>query len=305
MQDHASPQPRSWRNVLVLDTETTGVSAEEDRIVEIGAILFSVQHACSLASWSTLIAPEPDPDNPAAAPTNAAAALNGIPAASLSEGMPYLHALAALQTLAGRADAVVAHNADFDHAFLGPVLDPLPWICTMTQMDWPRATSSQGLVAIALAHGVGIVEAHRALVDCSTIVRLFERCHELSPGCLPGMFARALRPQTRYQAMVTFRTNHLAKAAGFRWNPDEKKWIRKICPEDLEALALRFEVRDLDAEARKPKIKGERVGKWTADRSGWTFCACVGSGPYPAAQLHAECWTCSPPTRGFRPLAKT
>lgn len=42
--------------VLIIDTETTGLDPKSDHVIEVGAIVYSVEHGCSLASYASLLA---------------------------------------------------------------------------------------------------------------------------------------------------------------------------------------------------------------------------------------------------------
>ena len=279
--------------LLIVDTETTGLTPQTGRVIEYGAVLFSVPAVSVISCWSELVS---DPDDS----TNAAESTNRIPPAALARGLGHDAAVAPLLALAQRADAVVAHNAEFDHTFVGALLDPLPWICTLNDVDWPRPSSSMSLVAVALAHDVGIVQAHRALADCMLVARLLERVHELSPGCLPGMLARAARPKALFQAVVRYDERHLAKEARFRWEPESKRWLRRMAVED--AALLPFRTKDVTEVAERLKMTAERAGRWV-DNTGvagsrrWTACGC--GALWPETTLMAECLQCL--VRGFVP----
>jgi DNA polymerase-3 subunit epsilon len=114
----------------------------------------------------------------------------------------------------------------------------------MDDVTWPRASTSQSLIAIALAHGVGVSHAHRALTDCDILARLLERVAETHD--VEAMLVKAMRPKKKYRAMVSFDTNQLAKERGFRWSPEEKIWWRKFVPEDVPGLQLPFELQEVD-----------------------------------------------------------
>ena len=313
--------------LLVVDTETDGLTpADGSRVIEFGAVLFSVPTVSVIACWSELVRC-PGDANP-----NAAQATNRISPSvlGLPETLGYEAVEERLIALSKRADAVVAHNATFDRQFVGNLLDPLPWICTLEDVDWPRPSSSMSLVAIALAHDVGVVQAHRALADCTLITRLFERVHELNPGCLPALFAKALRPKALFQAIVRYDQRHLAKEARFRWEPDTKRWLRRMAREDVAALP--FKVVDVEAVEARPRITAERVGRWVGGPAVgrpavggpavdgpavdglavdgpavgrpavdglavWTACSC--GQVWPASQTVGECARCL--VRGFAP----
>jgi DNA polymerase-3 subunit epsilon len=213
--------------LLILDTETTGIDPARDRIVEVGAVLWSVAHSCTLATWSELVVGEGNP----------AEAVNRIPAAALPRGVALKAALSTLKALAARADLAVAHNAAFDRAFLGDDLG-LPWVCSMEDVAWPRTSGGRSLAVIALAHDVGIVTAHRALADCLILARLFERVGEL--GCdVQQLIQQGMRPKVLFQAMVSYADRDQAKSAGFTWDADGKRWVRRLAPEDAQQLPFR------------------------------------------------------------------
>lgn len=215
---------------LILDTETSGL---EDRapVIEVGAILYSVENQCVLQELSTLL--------PASA--NAAESINRIKPGALSEidlTRSVSFAMELLFAMSKAADVYVAHNADFDSKkaagdsrFLP--LASLPWLCTMSDFKWPLATKEQGsLINIALDHGIGVASAHRALTDCRLIAALFDRMEDL-----PAMFRTAMRPKALFVGLQPFDDNQLAKDAGFKWDRlVPRKWSRIMAIEDAGSL---------------------------------------------------------------------
>lgn len=225
----------------IIDVETTGTDPSKDRVVELGVITWSIEHRCTVRSWSTLVF----------GADNAAEAVNGIPAALIARedihgvSMPEV-TWRNLQTVLGQVDVALAHNAGFDRSFLPESLRDLkPWICTQDDVEWPRPSTSQALIAIALAHGVGVTHAHRALTDCDLIARLLERASELTD--IDALFAKAMRPKRTYRAKVGFENNHLAKERGFRWMSDRKMWVRRIAEEDVATKEWPFALEEVAA----------------------------------------------------------
>ena len=57
--DEPKIQTSAWNNLimklLIIDTETTGLSAETDQMIEVAAILYSVPHRTTLFQLSTLL----------------------------------------------------------------------------------------------------------------------------------------------------------------------------------------------------------------------------------------------------------
>ena len=188
--------------VLLLDTETTGLTAS-DRVVEVGAVLWSVEHRTTIASYSTLVD----------GPSNAARHINGIPPEALGEGADESSVWERLGGWLERADALVAHQAEFDRRFTPAGWDQSkPWICSMNDIEWPQATSSKSLVAILLQHGLGVSHAHRALTDCQHIARLLERCHEMGFD-VEDMLNQAARPKVMVRAMVSYEDREKASSS--------------------------------------------------------------------------------------------
>lgn len=226
--------------VLIIDTETTGLNTKCDRVIEIGVILYSVPHRTTLFQFSTLLN----------APGNAAEHINRIPPAVLPEICinTQQNFINTLQQLAQAASYVIAHNAAFDEQWFDdthlPVLtnvsaEPLKWLCTLDDFIFPQQTrQGENLVSLALNHGIGVSSAHRALTDCQLIAALFDRMDNLEE-----MIRRAIRPKALYKAQVERKDKDLAKTAGFRWNPDNKTWTRRMATADT--VNLPFPVQEI------------------------------------------------------------
>lgn len=222
------------RNLLILDTETSSLDPTTGRLLEVATALWSVEHRSLVKVRSWIVRSE----------TNEAESVNGIPVALLRD---HPHASNVnmtnkwVQAWATEADCIVAHSSDFDRQWFGDAVQALPWACSCNDIEWPRPSTSRGLTALALAHGVGVVAAHRALDDVMTLVRLFERAAELG-GNLEVMLTRALRPKALFEVAdrgYSPERNALAKANGFRFDDKDagnKRWIRSMAVEDAEKL---------------------------------------------------------------------
>lgn len=219
--------------VLILDTEASGL-LPTDHVVEIGVVLWSVEHATTIASYSSLVD----------APSNAAHHVNRIPPTALAEGASAASVWERLSAWLDRADALVAHGADFDRKFAPAGWDKgKPWICSMTDIEWPQHSSSRSLVSILLQHGLGVSHAHRALTDCEMIARLLERCHEMGHD-VRDMLCRGARDKGLFQAVVSYDDREKAKACGFTWDKAASRWTRRVALEDVSAFP--FPLRRLD-----------------------------------------------------------
>ena len=234
------PQPRSAPiNLLILDTETTGLEPVSAQCIEVGAVLFHVPSRSVLSQVSFLL--------PAAA--NPAEHVNGIAAEVTRLSQPWQAGLQHFLALLAGADAVLAHNAAFDAKWFGlgplPAIDK-PWICSMDDIEWPperHLRTAPSVRDLALAYGVPVWAAHRALTDCIYLVQVFERC-----GDLEALLAAALQPRLLYRANLPYAERHRAKEAGFRWNhPVAGAWSRRLSQQEVSALPLA--VQPVEAEA--------------------------------------------------------
>ena len=230
----STPQglPPCPERLLIVDTETTGLSPAKGRCIEVGAVLFHVPSRAVLSQLSFLL---PCSSNPAER-------VNGIAAAVTRLEQPRDQFLACLEAMAAAADVLVAHNAAFDRQWFGrEELPPLqrPWLCSMEDIRWPaerhlRATPS--VRDLALAYGVPVWAAHRALTDCIYIAQVFEREAQLE-----ALLQQALLPRKLYRARLPYDQRHLAKEAGFRWNEGvQGAWSKRLT--EAERGLLPFEV---------------------------------------------------------------
>ncbi len=237
-----APVRQAPERVLILDTETTALSPAQGCCIEVGAVLFHVPSRAVLQQISFLLPSECNP----------AEAINGIAAAVTLLPQPREAAQACLLAMAASAEAVVAHNAAFDRQWFGhgplPELG-LPWICSMEDMRWPadrQLRPNPSVRDLALAYGVPVWAAHRALTDCLYLVHVFQRCPELE-----ALLIAAREPRQLHIARLSYADRHLAREAGFRWNdPVPSAWSRRLSA--AEALALPFPVVPVEPDLAPP-----------------------------------------------------
>jgi DNA polymerase-3 subunit epsilon len=235
--------PACPQQLLILDTETTALSPESGQCIEVGAVLFDVASRSVLMQVSFLLPCESNP----------AQHVNGIPAAVSRLSQPWRSGLACFEAMVAGADALLAHNAAFDRQWFGtgelPAMNK-PWICSMEDIRWPaehhlRATPS--VRDLALAYGVPVWAAHRALTDCIYLVQVFQRCHDLE-----ALLQAALEPRRLVRARLSYDERQLAKDAGFRWNePVPKAWSRRLSEREIAALPFAVDPVEADEPGRQ------------------------------------------------------
>lgn len=219
-------------NVLILDTETTDLEPSKGKLIEIGAVLWSVDYRSIVEVYSGVLSADENP----------AESTNGIPADLLrGAGLPPAPMML-VDDIAARAAFVVAHNADFDRRWVQPLgfsrLNGLPWVCTIEDIEWPRPGPGKSLTAIALAHGVAVVSAHRAIHDCLLLTRLFEAVPDIDVR-LGAALAHAALPKAEIHSLAPYEDREIVKAHGFHWDPARKVWHRRMAIADAEKLPFR------------------------------------------------------------------
>ena len=105
----------------------------------------------------------------------------------------------------------------------------------MEDLRWPaerQLRSRPSVRDLALAYGVPVWSAHRALTDCNYLAEVFARCDDLETMLLHG-----LEPRQLMRARVSYDDRHLAREAGFRWNdPVKGAWTRRLSQREIKSL---------------------------------------------------------------------
>ena len=237
------------QRVLILDTETTGLSHASDRIIELAMLLVQVDAATGqpFGPAETFEGFE-DPGMPI---PEVAKQVTGI-----SDDMVRGQRLddAQVQALIDRADLVVAHNAGFDRPFVEarfPGFAHKAWACSFADIDW-KALGAESAKLSALAQDQGwFYDAHRALVDCHALLqvlgqRVGDDGGDGEVNGLQRLLAAAARPSFKLRATGSpFDSKDKLKARGYRWDGEGKVWYCNLGSEAAladELAWLRAEV---------------------------------------------------------------
>ena len=164
--------PRSPVQIVVIDTETTGLDPARDRVIDIGAVRLGADLQVA-ATWSTLVDPE------CALPLQITR-LTGIAAADLAGAPTFARAYVELREFVGEA-LVVGQNVAFDLAMLGaaaarcgapPLRVPSFDTLAASLLLFPEI-DRHGLAAMAVTLGLG-EPPHRALPDAEVTAALLD-----------------------------------------------------------------------------------------------------------------------------------
>lgn len=178
--------------VVVLDTETTGLNPSSCSLLEIAAI--RMRGGETVATFQTFV-------DPGRAIPDEITELTGITQADIAGAPAPREAVEALAEFAGDCN-LVAHNASFDQQFIMRQANPgeLPgqWIDTLSlsQIVLPRLKSHR-LLDLAAAFGLS-TPTHRAMDDTVALGALWRILLAGIQAMTPGLAARIaeLSPQT-------------------------------------------------------------------------------------------------------------
>jgi len=185
---------------LVIDTETTGLSYQ-DELIEIGMVLFSSND--ETGHVTDVLETYSGQRQPKVAIHPMAQNIHGLSVADLSGKC--LDAPAVLNMLA-RTDRVYAHNASFDYRFttsIYPEFTSKPWACTMAGINWYAAgATSVSLDALSNLFGFKRPAYHRALDDALSTLKLL---NQVGPTGRTYLYELNQQPIQQYQSRTDFR----------------------------------------------------------------------------------------------------
>lgn len=191
------------QRLAIIDFETTGLSAETDRVVEVGVSTFDAGRLTLIKNW--LI-------NPGIPIPEESRAIHNITDEELANAPPFRDVAIELAEIL-RGHIPVAYNAAFDRGFLqaelgrlaGVMLEPLPpaflpdvvWIDPLV---WVRELfpeeKSRRLSDISARLGIALENAHRAGSDAEAAGRVLLALTER----MPSLYGEVISLQARYAA---------------------------------------------------------------------------------------------------------
>jgi DNA polymerase-3 subunit epsilon len=248
----ASSAEAGTARLLILDTETTGLSHARDKIMELALLRVDVDRATGQPVGPVLVYDGlEDPGQPIPPEVQAITGIND----DMVRGQQ-LDAARIAELLDG-VDLVVAHNAGFDRPFVEarlPAFAAKAWACSFADIDWKgEGRGSSKLESLALQLGL-FYDAHRAEMDCHALLAVLQA--ELPAAKRTGL-AQLLQvaPALRYRLQATgapFDAKDALKDRGYRWDAAQKVWHTRL---DDAALL------DAEADWLKAEVYGQRSAR--------------------------------------------
>lgn len=222
---------------VVLDTETTGMDSDQDKVIELALVKFEYDRGSGavgrvLAVYDGLEEPgRPIPPESTAVHHITDAMVAGK---RLDE--------AAIARMLDGAGVVIAHNAGFDRPFVErrlPLFASLPWACSLRDVPWDElGLGGTKLEYLAYRYGF-FFDGHRAEIDCRALLEVLRRPvpGQAEPGnALRWLLESARAPSFRVWATDSpFETKDVLKTRGYRWEPDRRVWYRDVGSTGREA----------------------------------------------------------------------
>ena len=213
--------------VLVVDVETTGLSYDNDKIIQLAVrpVMFDSETGClTRVLNSRVFYNDPGFDIP-----EEITALTGVTNADVKGNSIDWAWVARIMK---KVDFVIAHNVGFDRHFIKKHLIendiPMPetiWACSMTQIDWRGlgCTAGRSLETLSAWHGF-YYDAHDANADVNALINLLSVSNGVN-NTVTQLFETAEKSQWRVFAVNFPRgKNSELKSRKYRWDPDISMW---------------------------------------------------------------------------------
>lgn len=228
------------QRLLVLDTETTGLAHQTDKIIELAMLLVNVDTRTGLPFGPVEVFEGfEDPGMPIPA---VAQEVTGI-----SDDMVKGHRLDDQQVaaLVATADLVVAHNAGFDRPFVEarfPCFSEKPWACSFRDIDWKAAGAGSSKLSALAADQGWFYDAHRAQVDCHALLQVLARpVGEAASTGLSQLVSAASQPGFKLRATGSpFESKDKLKGRGYRWDAEARVWFCSLATQALLEAELEW-----------------------------------------------------------------
>ena len=222
---------------IFLDTETTGLDADADKVIELAMVPFEFDASGHIYR----LLPEYNGLNDPGMPIpEIAQQITGI-TDEMVKGKSI--DFDAVKGLLSDAALVIAHNARFDRPFCEKLLDEfkgISWACSIADVNW-QEEGVEGVKLEFLAYKYGFFfEGHRATIDCQAGIEILSHNLPVSgEPVLKRLLEHARQTNVRLWAEGSpFDKKDELKKRGYRWSSGEggkrKAWYKDLLEDELE-----------------------------------------------------------------------
>jgi len=222
---------------VFLDIESTGLSAADDKLIELGMVKFEYSMDGRIFRILDEFNQYQDPCQPI---SQFITKLTGI-----NNQMVQNKKIDPVQVAAylAKVDLIIAHNASFDRVFFEksfPTLPPIAWACSMHDINWSGENiESLKLEYIAYKYNV-FYEGHRAITDCLVGIHLLaQQLYNSKKFALKQLLDNALQPRFQLWAKgAPYEHKDILKSRKYRWNTHPvdnfKSWTIQLPQNQVE-----------------------------------------------------------------------
>lgn len=213
--------------IAIVDTETEGLDAESDQIIEIAAALVETDADGRITRIIDKAYGLQDPGRPLSPKITQ---LTGLDDRKLEGRSIDIEKMTAFFT---RADAVLAHGARFDAGFcrrLLPGIAHLPWVCSLSDVDWrEHGFDGRALGHLLMQQGLFAPKAHNAGDDVTATINLLATVLPNGRTVLAEALANAQTITMRVEVEgKSFDAKTELKRRGYRFDWDRKVWAIEV-----------------------------------------------------------------------------
>ena len=219
------PIPDNVMKLGIIDCETTGLDPERHKIIELAIGTLSID--LDAGDVVDVTPPQSWLEDPAEDLSIEIERLTHITSDMLiGKWFPEAEVMGSLRGV----DAIIAHNAKFDRAFVTrrfPAFSELPWACSMNEVDWPALgwSGGRGIAGLLTLAGFFLPDAHRGAADVWATTCLLASVAGDGRSVAAHLVDTARRVTHRlYANRAPFEYKDVLKSAGYRWSPERRAW---------------------------------------------------------------------------------
>ena len=219
---------------VIVDTETTGLDQQRDKIVQLAMLVFEFDPATGqvfrvLDRFEAL-------EDPGLPIPPGSSRIHGI-TDTMVAGQQIDDAVVASH-LDG-VSLVIAHNAAFDRPLLEArfsVFVEQAWACSLDEINWDaEGFGARKLDYLGFRLGF-FFDGHHALEDCQALLEILQ--HDLPTFGLKGLKAlfdhHAQKSYRIWARRSPFETKDALKGHGYRWDAEQKCWHKNVSGDDIK-----------------------------------------------------------------------